>query len=188
MKYIFINHGFKGSNIENWFPWLKNEIDDDNNFVIIPQYSIDNDRHFYEYWKKVLDIYKEFNYINSDTIMIGHSSGCAFTIKYLIENNIKISKLIMVSGFNNYMSVDEDDFHKKVNKSFYSMDKDLVKIKELCDDIVCIYGDNDPYIPKDVFCNFALRLGAKQVVIKNGGHLNKDAGYDKFEEILKYIK
>ena len=86
MKYYFINHGFMGSNIENWFPWLKNEIDDNNNQVIIPQYPIDNKKHFYEYWKKVLDVYNDFNYINSNTIMIGHSSGCAFTIKYLIEN------------------------------------------------------------------------------------------------------
>lgn len=55
MKYYFINHGFMGSNIENWFPWLKNEIDDKNNQVIIPQYPIDKKKHFYEYWKKVLD-------------------------------------------------------------------------------------------------------------------------------------
>lgn len=45
MKYIFINHGFMGSNIENWFPWLKNEIDNENNQVVIPQYPIDKDKH-----------------------------------------------------------------------------------------------------------------------------------------------
>lgn len=188
MKYIFINHGFMGSNIENWFPWVKNEIDDDNTQVIIPQYPIDKDRHFYEYWKKVLDIYKEFNYINSDSIIIGHSSGCAFTIKYLIENNIKVNKLIMVSGFNNYFSKDEDDFHKKVNQSFYMTDEYLIEIRNLSDEIICIYGDNDPYIPQDIFHDFALKLNAKEVVIKNGGHLNKRAGYEKFWELLKYIK
>lgn len=188
MKYTFINHGFKGSNIENWFPWLKNKIDDDNNQVIIPQYPIDNDKHFYEYWEKVLDVYKDFNYINSNSIIIGHSSGCVFTIKYLIENNIKINKLIMVSGFNNYFSVDEDDFHKKVNKSFYVENKDLIKIKNLCDEIICIYGDNDPYISQDIFHDLALNLNAKEIIIKNGGHLNKNAGYEKFEELLEYIK
>ena len=177
-----------GSNIENWFPWFKNKIDDDNNQVIIPQYPIDSDKHFYEYWKKVLDIYKNFNYINSNSIIIGHSSGCVFTIKYLIENNIKVNKLIMVSGFNNYFSEDEDDFHKKVNKSFYMEDEELIKIRNLCDEIICIYGDNDPFIPQNIFHDLVLKLNAKEVIIKNGGHLNKNAGYEKFEEILKYIQ
>lgn len=188
MKYYFINHGFMGSNIENWFPWLKNEIDDKNNQVIIPQYPIDNKKHFYEYWKKVLDVYKDFNYINLNTIMIGHSSGCAFTIKYLIENSIKVDKLILISGFNNYYSNEENDFHNDVNKTFYVNDDELNKIKELCNKIICIYGDNDPYIPQDVFNDLAIKLNAKRVVIHNGGHLNKEAGYNKFEELLNIIK
>lgn len=53
----FINHGFMGSNIENWFPWLKNQIDNDSCLCTIPQYPIDREHHFYEYWEKVLDIY-----------------------------------------------------------------------------------------------------------------------------------
>lgn len=188
MKYIFINHGFMGSNVENWFPWLKNKIDDKNNQVIIPQYPIDEERHFYLYWKNVLDVYKEFNYINSETIMIGHSSGCMFTIKYLIENNIKVNKLILVSGFNNYFSENEDEFHKEGNSSFYIDNESLIRVKDLCDEIICIYGYNDPYIPQEVFNDFALKLDAREVIVKDGGHLNKHAGYDTFEEILNYLK
>ena len=94
----------------------------------------------------------------------------------------------MVSGFNNYFSEDEDDFHKKVNKSFYMEDEELIKIRNLCDEIICIYGDNDPFIPQNIFHDLVLKLNAKEVIIKNGGHLNKNAGYEKFEEILKYIQ
>jgi predicted alpha/beta hydrolase family esterase len=187
MKYVLINHGFMGSNIENWFPFVKAKLDGNDTQVIIPQYPIDTDKHFYEYWKKVLDIYKDFGYINLRSVIIGHSSGCAFTIKYLIENNLKIDKLILVSGFNNYYSSDENDFHNLVNRTFYIEDEKLAKVKELCNKIVCIYGDNDPYIPQDVFHDLALKLDAEEVIIKDGGHLNIDDGYNKFEEILKYI-
>ena len=187
MKYIFINHGFMGSNVENWFPWFKNKVENDNNLCIIPQYPIDKDKHFYDYWKKVLDVYYDFGYINSQTILIGHSSGCAFTIKYLIKKNVKIDKLILVSGFNNYFSDDENDFHNVVNKTFYVSDEEVIKVKELCNEITCIYGDNDPFIPQEVFSDLANKLNANKVVIHNGGHLNSDAGYNKFEEILKYI-
>ena len=184
MKYIFINHGYMGNTEENWFPWLKKEVEK-NIKCIIPNYPIDRDKHFYDYWKKELNRY--LDYINEDTILIGHSSGCAFTIKYLIKNNIKINKLILVCGFNNYYSDDINDFHNIVNKTFYVSDDELVKIKDLCNEIICIYGDNDPYIPQNVFKDLANKLEAKELIIHNGGHLNKEAGYDKFEEILKYI-
>lgn len=155
MKYVIINHGFKGSNIENWFPYVKEKIDSDNLQVIIPQYPIDEKHHFYKYWKPILDNYKEYGYINGDTIMIGHSSGCMFTIKYLIENKIKIDKLILVSGFNNFFAKGEDTFHSAVNKSFYMSDEALLEIKKLSNSIFCIYGDNDPYIPQDKLNEFA---------------------------------
>lgn len=185
MKYIFINHGYMGSNVENWFPWFKEQVDNDNTSCIILQYPIEKDKHFYDYWKKELDKYLE--HINEDTIIIGHSSGCAFTIKYLLEKNIKINKLILVSGFNDYYSDDDNDFHNTVNKTFYVTDNELVKIKDLTNEIICIYGDNDPYIPQDVFKKLANKLDAKEVIIHNGGHLNLEAGYDKFEEILKCL-
>ena len=186
MKYIFINHGFMGSNIENWFPYIKESLDDNDTQVIIPQYPIDNNKHFYDYWKKVLDVYNNLDYITSETIMIGHSSGCAFTMKYLVNNNLKIDKLILVSGFNNYYSNDKNDFHNIVNKTFYIADGELNKIKEVCNKIICIYGDNDSYIPQNVFHNLAIKLDADEIIIPNGGHLNKESGYTEFETI-KYL-
>ena len=52
---------------------------------------------------------------------------------------------------------------------------------------MCIYGDNDPYIPQDVLKKFAKSINAKEVIIHNGGHLNEEAGYNSFPEILKEI-
>lgn len=52
---------------------------------------------------------------------------------------------------------------------------------------ICIYGDNDPYIPQDIFHKFAESIDAKEVIIKNGGHLNTDLGYAEFAELLKYV-
>ena len=176
-----------GSNIENWFPWLKEQIDDSNNQCIIPQYPIEKDKHFYENWKKVLDIYFDFGYINSDTIIISHSSGCAFTMKYILDKQIKVDKLILVSGFNNYFSEDDNDFHNKVNRTFYIDDNDFIKLKMYVNEFICIYGDNDPFIPQNALHDLAIKTNAKEVIIKNGGHLNKDAEYTEFKKLLEII-
>lgn len=105
----------------------------------------------------------------------------------MIKNNIKVDKLILVSGFNDYFSSDKNDFHNTVNKTFYVSEDELSNIKQLCNKIICIYGDDDPFIPQNVFSDLSAKLDAKSIIIHNGGHLNKDAGYDMFEEILKYI-
>ena len=172
LKNYFIIHGFKGSNIENWFPWLKQKIDDSNNLCIIPQFPIYN---------------KEYDLINENTIIIGHSTGSICALKYILENKIHIQKLILVSGFNNYLSQDETDLHNKLNPTYYVDENQISKINDYVKEIVCIYGDNDPYIPQETLKHFASSIKAKEIIIHNGGHLNHEAGYDSFNEILKEI-
>lgn len=187
VKYYFINHGFMGSNIENWFPWFKNQIDSEMRKCIIPQYPIDEEHHFYNDWKSVLNIYKTFNMIKDDTIIIGHSTGSIFSVKYILESKVKVDKLILISGFNNYLSPDKDDFHNKVNPTYYISDEELKEVKQYANEIICIYGNDDPYIPQNVLHNFSVLLDAKEIVINNGGHLNEQSGYTTFDEILKVI-
>ena len=59
--------------------------------------------------------------------------------------------------------------------------------KNYCDNIICFYSDNDPYVKFDVEKEFADTISNKQHIIKNGGHINAESGYTKFEEILKEI-
>lgn len=187
MKNYFIVHGFMGSNIENWFPWFKERVDSADRLCVIPQFPIEVDNHNYLDWKKLLDVYKDYGMINKSSIFIGHSTGSICSLKYILENKIKIDKLILVSGFNNFYASDEADIHNVVNKTYY-VDNDIVSnIKNYVNEIICIYGDNDPYIPQSVLHNFAKSVSAKEIIIHNGGHLNKDAGYITFEEILEYI-
>ena len=60
-------------------------------------------------------------------------------------------------------------------------------VEHYCNDIVCYYSDNDPYVKYDVEKEFADKLTNKQYIIKNGGHINSETGYTKFEEILKEL-
>lgn len=188
MKNYFIIHGFKGSNIENWFPWFKNKVDSQDCLCIIPQFPIDDKHHTYSEWKKIMDVYnKDFNLMDENTTIIGHSTGSICALKYILENKISIKKLILVSGFNNYLSPDENDIHNKLNPTYYVNDYEISKIKNYVKEIVCIYADDDPYIPQNVLKTFAKSINAKEIIIHNGGHLNEEAGYKSFPEILKEI-
>ncbi len=130
-------------------------------------------------WTKTMDKIK----INPEDIIIGWSTGSIFAVRYLFEHKIKIKKLILVSGFNNYVGkVAEVD---KINKDFFM--RNLSSAKDVADEIVCFKSDNDPFISQNALNDFAEKLDAKIVNIKNGGHFNKDSGYCEFYEILEEL-
>ncbi len=58
--------------------------------------------------------------MNENLIIIGPFNG-----KYMC-----IKKLILVSGFNNYLSPDKNDIHNKLNLSYYVNDYEISKMKD----------------------------------------------------------
>lgn len=174
-NYIII-HGSFGSKNGNWFPWLKQELEKQNKNVKVPQMPVGVGNQNFENWSNVLNKMD----INENTIIIAHSIAPIFVCKYLITNKIKVKKLIFVCGFNNYFGINKD--FDLVNAPMYI--ENYVDVKNFCKDITCFYSDNDPYVKFEVEKEFADTVSNKQYVIKNGGHINSETGYTRFEEVL----
>lgn len=183
MNNYFLVHGSFGDPFVNWFEWLFKQIKAQGKIVYCPQFPIGVGFQNYENWSKLLKYYLDLGLINEDTILIGHSIAPAFIIKFIIENNLKVKKLIFVCGFNNYYFDPEQ--YDKVNKTMYS--ENIEKIHKHCDEIICFYTDNDPYVNMQTEKNFADKVATKIEIIKGAGHINSETGYDSFEEILKYL-
>lgn len=176
-------HGSFGSPFSNWIPYLRKEIEKSNNIVYTPDFPTGVGYQNYENWSKLLKVYVDSNLINENTIIFAHSIAPIFICKFLVENNIKVKRLVFVCGFNNYLGIDEN--YDTVNKSMYF--DNLDDIKRLCNDIICFYSDNDPYVKFEAEKDFADKIANKQIIIKQGGHLNSESGYDEFKELLQYI-
>ena len=177
-KYIIL-HGSFGSNSGNWFPWLKQELQNRNKEVFVPQMPVGVGKQNFKSWSNELDKLA----IDEDMIIIAHSIAPVFVCKYLIKNKIRVKKLIFVCGFNNYLGIDPD--YDTVNKPMYL--DNLEDAKKYCNDIVCFYSDNDPYVKYDIEKQFADAVANKQIIIKDGGHINSESGFGEFEEILDQI-
>ena len=179
MNNYIILHGSFGSKDGNWFPWLKKELENKKCKVQVPQMPVGVGNQNYDSWSRK---FSELE-INENTIIVAHSIAPVFVCKYLINNKINVKKLIFVCGFNNYLGIDSD--FDAVNKPMFL--DNLVDIKKYCKSIICYYSDNDPYVKFDVEKSFADLIANEQYIIKNGGHINAESGYTKFEEILKKI-
>lgn len=177
-NYIII-HGSFGSKDGNWFQWLKNELKNKNKEVDVPQMPIGVGNQNFDNWSKILNRLT----INENTTIIAHSIAPIFICKYLITNKVKVKKLIFVCEFNNYLGIDSD--FDAVNEPIFI--DNYQDIKFYCNDIVCYYSDNDPYVKFEVEKEFADNVSSKQYIVKNGGHINSESGYNNFNNILKEL-
>lgn len=181
-NYLII-HGSFGSPFSNWFSWLHDFLTDEGKEVYVPDFPIGVGYQNYENWSKLLKVYFDLGLINENTVFIAHSIAPVFVSKFLIENKIKVKKLIFVCGFNNYLGINEE--YDAVNESMYT--DSLEEIKKYSDEIICFYSDNDPYVKYEKEKEFADTIGAKQILLSGSGHINSESGYDTFEEIVDYL-
>lgn len=179
----FIIHGSFGSPFGNWFNWLQGKIVEVGKEVYVPDFPTGVGYQNYTNWSRLLKCYLECGLINENTTIIGHSIAPIFISKFLTENKVKVKKLIFVCGFNNYLGINED--YDNVNETMYF--ENLQDIKQYANEIICFYSDNDPYVKYEVEKEFADTVATEQIIIKNGGHINSESGYNSFEEIIKYI-
>lgn len=180
-NYLLV-HGSFGSPFVNWFPYLRKQIESRNLEVYTPDFPTGIGYQNYENWSKLLKTYVTAGILNENTIIFAHSIAPAFICKFLIENKIKVKKLVFVCGFN-YVHINKE--YDDVNWSMFL--DNLTDIKNYCNDIICFYSDNDPYADYKSEKDFADAITDQQVVIKNGGHLNSEYGYTEFKELLEYL-
>lgn len=182
-NYLII-HGSFSSPFSNWIPWLRKEIENKGiENVYTPDFPSGVGYQNYDNWSNLLKTYVDAGIINENTIIFAHSIAPVFISKFLITNKIKVNRLVFVCGFNNYLGINDE--YDAVNKTMYL--DNLSDIKNYCDDIICFYSKNDPYVKYDVEKSFADTVATKQVIIEEGGHLNAEAGYLEFPDLLKYL-
>ncbi len=179
-KYFIINCSY-GNPYKNLIQWLKKQLSKIKLNCIVPSFPTPYQQN-YKSWSKVLKAYLEIGYITENTTFITHSLGGVFLVKFLLENKIKVKKIITVSGFNNLEFNDDMNLYQ----SFY-LNEDLSDIKLYSFERICFYSDNDPYVPQSAAEDFADSISSKKILINGAGHFNEKYDYTEFGELLKYI-
>lgn len=113
----------------HWFPWLQKQLLIKGIFTQTPEMP-DAYKPDYEKWKNE---FEKFD-IDENTVLIGHSCGGGFLVRWLTENKIKINKLVLVAPW-----VDPD--REKTTDFFnFSIDSGL---KERAGEIHIFVSEND---------------------------------------------
>ena len=188
MKSAILVHGWANKNEfydlryptprnSHWFPWLTkqlmtkgihtNAVEMPNSFY--PQYEL---------WKK------EFERFDTDdeTILVGHSCGGGFLVRWLSENDVKVGKVVLVApwmGIRPDQEFDESFFDFTIDQNLANKTKSLTifnssnDISEIQDSVKLL---------KESLNNI------KSIELENKGHFTlKGLGAEEFPELLKEI-
>lgn len=181
MKNVFIIHGAYGYPGENWFPWLKKELEKEGYNVIVPTFPTPENQNLNN-WLKVIGNYKK--YFDQDTIVVGHSIGAGFLLNVIERLERPIRSAFLVSGWTGLLNDSLDE----INKTFIDKQFDWNKIKKNCQKFYVYNSDNDPYVPLKLGQDLAKNLEADLILVKNGGHIGSKAGFTEFPLLLNNIK
>lgn len=178
MKKAFIIHGWGGYPKEGWFPWLKEELVK-KDFSVKVLKMPDSDKPKIDEWVSFLK--KQIKKLDKETYLIGHSIGCQAILRYLeqLDKDEKVGGIIFVAPWIHLKELETEE-EKMIAEPWLKSPIDFDRIKEHTNRYICIFSDNDCYVPLSDSEIFKEKLDAKIVIEKNKGHFS---GSDNINEL-----
>ncbi len=178
MANVIMVHGIGGNSSDNWFPWLKAELEKLGCSVVVPDFPNPNTPKLDEW---LTEFYRYNKKIDENAILIGHSLGCAFILNVLELREKPVRAAFFVAGFTGLL---ENAELNPLIREFSGRDFDWERIRGSCKRFCVINSDKDPYVPLDNAYQLALSLATEVNVIKGAGHFNSS----DFPKLLEMVK
>lgn len=159
----------------HWFPWLQHELLINGIFTQTPEMPQPYHPQ-YDLWQKEFERFE----VNQESILIGHSCGAGFLVRWLTENKINLDTLILAAPW-----LDPD---KSLETGFFEFDLDPKLFERAKRFHILVSNDDSPDILKSVKI---LEQTYKKATIHrfdHYGHLTLEGlGHPEFPELLKII-
>jgi hypothetical protein len=142
--------------------------------VLLPRMPNKSNAKFIE-WKIWFE--RLFPFLNKEVILVGHSLGGMFLVKYLSGNNFPkhIQQLHLVAAPHN----------KTGDIADLLLPKSLNRLSKQAENIYFYYSRDDGIVPISEMKEYKKQLPtAKYIIFKNHGHFRQE----KFPELIKLLK
>nr|MDD3720001.1 alpha/beta hydrolase [Candidatus Gracilibacteria bacterium] len=190
MNIALLLHGWGGKSNENWFTWLQKELNRKYLDVYTPNLPNTNNPILEEQLDYLTVYSSDFN---EGGYIISHSLGGQLAMKFIEENQIKNSIIIMVAP--SYPGLTSDLGEKvfgdnyKYLENYFNTKLDFDYINTLNNNYYILLSDNDPFINQEKAKKYYKQLKKVEFIeFQNMGHFNSQDGVFRLDEILNYIK
>ena len=183
MKRIFIIHGWGFAPRNNFYPWLKSELEKLGYKVFAPDMP-DTDTPVIEAW--VNHLRDLVGTPDKNTYFIGHSIGCQTILRYLETISTPVGGAIFVAGWFDLENLDDEE--QEIAKPWATTLINLKKVKMVLPKSTLIVSDDDPFGAVEENKKKFAELCSKIVVLHKAGHITKKDGYKELPEALLEFK
>lgn len=173
----------------NWFPWLKKELYKKLFEVYVPNLP-DTDNPVLKEQLEYLDAY--ISDFKEAWLIVWHSLWCKLAMKFIEENNIKDSIVVLVAPV--YLWLTSELWKDTFGDSYDNLDAyfdallDFWKLNELNNKYVVFLSDNDDYINLENAKQYYSELREVEFrEFKGKWHFNEWSWVLELEEVLDYI-
>lgn len=160
---------------QKWMNWLEGKLTEKGFNTVAPDMPTPWQPK-YDEWKKTFEKYQ----VTENSMLVGHSCGGAFLVRWLLENNKKVKKLILVAP----AKIPETPDDKRQNLYDFDLPKDSSKIAK---EIVIFISNDLPHNLKS-FEIYKKSLKPKIIKLDNKVHfLFFQTKTNEFPELLEEI-
>lgn len=180
MKNALILHGTGGDSQENWFPWLKAQLEQRGFAVFVPDLPGADRPNINRYNQFIFQT--EHWHFDQETILIGHSSGAVALLGLLasLPANVQVAACYLVGAF-------KDDLGWEALHDLFLEPFNFVEIKKKAKKFVFVHSDNDPYCPLAHAQFLAKELEGELVVIPNQKHFSIGTAGEQYRQFPKLL-
>lgn len=162
----------------HWFPYLQDQLLVNDILAQTPEMPHPYAPN-YEAWKEVFEYFP----IKNDTVLVGHSCGAGFLVRYLSENKINAGNVILVAPW-----LDPEKYLEETTpgNTFFDFEIDPLLTSRV--NLTVMYStDDDEGIMESVKLLKEKLPTAKYIEFTDRGHFTTEPGYnnDQFPELLK---
>jgi len=177
MKKVFIVHRWDGSPIFDWYPWVKQKLEERGFQVFVPVMPHPETPTISDWVSKLGEAVLENSGVDSETFFIGHSIGCQTIMRFLEKSDgVRAGGVVFVAPWLSLTPAatpDADTLSIANPWLDTPIDFDVVKGKAF--KFVAIFSDNDPYVPLSNFRLFENRLNSEIILESGKGHFDDDS-------------
>lgn len=183
---IFVLHSLNGDTLKMWGKDVKETFEEKEIDVIMPEFPIRAESK-YEKFRDILESYYKNGVLNSNSIVIAHSIGNAYFVRFCEEKKFVPKSYIAVAPGAVYeYPTNRTDYIVEVKKQSYVKKQALDYMKQANCNKYCLYSDEDDN-NKEKFVRFIDDTNSKGIYLKDYNHFDGYHNVYKIPELISLI-